>query len=324
MGATYAVAGLTIEARCEDPTVAAMVAGRLSALRSDPVDPAAPADITIEITGPGSPIPRLAVPTGPGRPMYDGPDQAIDYFEQDDQLFADFAGHVVLQCEPAAGRIRIAVASADPSDRVVAAHPLLTVALHETVKRFGRFPLHAAGLALGGRGVLVPGTSGAGKSTLTVTLVRAGFDFLSDDTVFLTPEGDGILVSGFPDEIDVADGTIAMFTELDHLARTPLALGREKHGFRVEEVFGVSPRVSCRPAVLVFPRVEEGPSPHLEALSPAEALIELMPNVLVTEPASTQAHMDMLGNLVRTVPGYRFRPGPDVDAAAECIATLVS
>lgn len=323
MVATYAVAGLTIEARCEDPTVAAMVEARLSALRSDPAHRTAPADITIEITGPGSGTPRLSAPSGSGRPMYDGPDQAIDYFEQDDQLFADFAGHVVLQCEPAAGRIRIAVASSDPSDRVVAAHPLLTVALHETVKRFGRFPLHAAGLALGGRGVLVPGTSGAGKSTLTVTLVRAGFDFLSDDTVFLTPE-DGILVSGFPDEIDVGAGTIDMFTELNHLARTPLALGREKHGFRVEEVFGVSPRPSCRPAVVVFPRVEEGPSPHLEALSPTEALIELMPNVLVTEPASTQAHMDMLGDLVRTVPGYRFRPGPNVDAAAECIATLVS
>jgi hypothetical protein len=324
VGATYAVAGLTIEAFCEDPTVAAMVEGRLSALRGDPLEPAAPADITIEITAPGSPSPPLRAPAGAGRPMYDGPDQAIDYFEQVDQLFADFAGHVVLQCEPAAGRIRIAVASSDPADRVVAAHPLLTVALHETVKRFGRFPLHAAGLALGDRGVLVPGKSGAGKSTLTVTLVRAGFDFLSDDTVFLTSDGDGVLVSGFPDEIDVGEGTIAMFPELDHLARVPLALGREKHGFRVEEVFGVEPRLSCRPDVLVFPRVEEGPSPHLEALSTAEALIELMPNVLVTEPKTTQAHMDMLGELVRSVPGYRFRPGPDVDAAAECIAALVS
>ena len=89
--------------------------------------------------------------------------------------------------------------------------------------------------------MLVPGTSGAGKSTLTVTLVRAGFDFLSDDTVFLTPDDDGIVVSGFPDEIDVTEGTIAMFPELHHLERVPLALGREKHGFRVDEVFGVAP-----------------------------------------------------------------------------------
>jgi len=69
---------------------------------------------------------------------------------------------------------------------VLATHPLLTIALVETMKRFGRFPLHAAGLARQGKGVLVPGASGSGKSTTSVALVRAGFDFLSDDTVFLT------------------------------------------------------------------------------------------------------------------------------------------
>ena len=74
----------------------------------------------------------------------------------------------------------------------------------------------------------------------------------------------------------------------------------------------------------IFPRVEEGPSPHLEPLSAAEALFELMPNVLVTEPSATQAHMNMLGDLVRTVPGYRFRPGRDPDAAAASVASLLS
>jgi hypothetical protein len=306
VGATYAVAGLAIEALCEDPTVAAMVEGRLAALSTDPTDPAGPADITIEISGPGPTTPSWPAPSGPGRPMYNGPDRTVDYFEQDDQLFADFVGHVVLQCEPAAGQIRIAVVGDDPDSRVVAAHPLLTVALHETVKRFGRYPLHAAGLALGGRGVLVPGTSGAGKSTLTVALVRAGFDFLSDDTVFLTRDEEGVVASGFPDEIDVTEGTVSMFAELRHLDGLPLAPGRDKHGFRVEEVFGVTPLSRCRP------------------LAPPEALVELMPNVLVTEPVATQAHMDMLGELVRTVPGYRFRPGRDPSAAAACIASLVS
>ena len=184
MGATHAVAGLSIEARCDDPAVAAMVEGRLAALRSDAEDEA---DITIDITGPHPGSSPPSPPPGSGRPMYDGPGQSIDYYEQTDELFADFVGHVVLQCEPAAGRIRIDVVSSHPADRVVAAHPLLTVALHETVKRFGRFPLHAAGLSLGGRGVLVPGTSGAESSTVTVSLVRAGFGFLSDDTVFLAP-----------------------------------------------------------------------------------------------------------------------------------------
>ena len=321
MGATYSVAGLAIEASCDDPTVTDMVEGRLAALR---VPPAGPADISIEISGPVPTAAALYSPAGAGRPVYNGPDRSIDYFERDDQLFADFPDRLVLQCEPALGRIRIALLSDDPAERVVAVHPLLTVALHETVKRFRRYPLHAAGLALGGQGVFIPGTSGAGKSTLTVTLVRAGFQFLSDDTVFLTRDDDAVVVSGFPDEIDVTEDTIAMFPELQYLVRVPLALGRDKHGFRVDEVFGVAPLEQCRPAALVFPRVEEGPSPHLERLSPSQALVELMPNVLVTEPAATQAHMDMLGEVARTVPAFSFRPGRDVDAAAAAIASLLS
>ena len=106
---------------------------------------------------------------------------------------------------------------------MLATHPLLTIALVETMKRFERFPLHAAGLALHGKGVLVPGASGSGKSTTSVTLVRAGFDFLSDDTVFLTSSADGIWVAGFPDEVDVTDSTVARIPELGHLAGASLA-----------------------------------------------------------------------------------------------------
>lgn len=230
---------------------------------------------------------------------------------------------MALRCEPAEGSIRIVVTGSDPADRVTAAHPLLTVALLETAKRFERYPLHAAGLSLDGRGILVPGSSGAGKSTLSVTLVRAGFEFLSDDTVFLTRRADGIRVSGFPDEIDVTGQTVSMFPELSHLSGAPLRPGREKYSFRVEDVFGVSPREDCRPVALVFPRVGAGPSPRLRSLAPSESLLELTPNLLLTEPAATQAHFDMVAELVRTVPGYTFRPGPALDAAAACIAELV-
>jgi hypothetical protein len=218
----------------------------------------------------------------------------------------------------------LAITGSDPGDPVLATHPLLTIALLETMKRFGRFPLHAAGLSLNGRGVLVAGASGAGKSTLSVTLLRAGFDFLSDDTVFVGSTADGLLVSGFPDEVDVTETTISMFPELRHLAGVPMRPGRDKHGFRVEDVFGVMPLTECRPAVLIAPRVEPGSGPELEALSPSEALFELMPNVLLTHPVPTQSHLDMLAELVRTVPCYSFRPGSDHGAAAECLAKLVA
>jgi len=49
-------------------------------------------------------------------------------------------------------------------------------------------PLHAACVGEGGRGLLLLGESGAGKSTVALQCLLRGFDFLSEDSVFVTPD----------------------------------------------------------------------------------------------------------------------------------------
>jgi hypothetical protein len=51
----------------------------------------------------------------------------------------------------------------------------------------GLVPLHAACVGLEGRGILLMGPSGAGKSTVALQCVLEGFDFLSEDSVFVAP-----------------------------------------------------------------------------------------------------------------------------------------
>jgi hypothetical protein len=51
----------------------------------------------------------------------------------------------------------------------------------------GLVPLHAACVGLGGRGILLMGSSGAGKSTVALQCLLEGFDFLSEDSVFVAP-----------------------------------------------------------------------------------------------------------------------------------------
>ncbi len=321
LAATYGLGGLGVEVRCDEPPVAELIASRLRGLNTDGDRPP---DVVVEVRGPGCDRSWPPEPEGAGRPIYDAPSTHIDYFDGSDQLFVDYDHRARLLCTPARGLIQLSITGSDPGDEVLATHPLLTIALVETMKRFERFPLHAAGLALNGKGVLIPGASGSGKSTTSVTLVRAGFDFLSDDTVFLIPSPDGIWVAGFPDEVDVTDNTVARVPELGHLAGAPLLPGREKHSFRVEEVFGVEPLAGCRPTVLITPQVVAGPRSEVEPLAPSEALIGLLPNVLLTDPVASQAHLDMLAALVESVPCMRFRVGSDLDAAVACVTDLVS
>ncbi|MGD0391559.1 MAG: hypothetical protein ABSC41_02840 [Acidimicrobiales bacterium] len=321
MTATYELGGLSVDVSCEEPSVAELVGSRFRSLRT--ADTRTP-DLVVEVRGPGSDRSWPPEPAGVGRPIYDAPSTQIDYFDASDQLFVDYEHRARLLCTPGQGLIQLSITGSEPGDEVLATHPLLTIALVETMKRFQRFPLHAAGLALHGKGVLVPGASGSGKSTTSVTLVRAGFDFLSDDTVFLTSSPDGIWVAGFPDEVDVTDNTVARIPELGHLAGASLVPGREKHSFRVEDVFGITPLTGCRPAVLIAPQVVAGPRSEVEPLAPSEALIGLLPNVLLTDPVASQAHLDMLAALVESVPCMTFRVGSDLDAAVACVTDLVS
>jgi hypothetical protein len=52
----------------------------------------------------------------------------------------------------------------------------------------GLVPLHAACVGLDGRGILLMGPSGAGKSTVALQCLLDGFDFLSEDSVFVAPK----------------------------------------------------------------------------------------------------------------------------------------
>lgn len=58
----------------------------------------------------------------------------------------------------------------------------------------GLVPVHAACVGRDGRGLLLLGESGTGKSTLALHSLLQGLDFLSEDAVFIQP--DGMLATG--------------------------------------------------------------------------------------------------------------------------------
>ena len=79
----------------------------------------------------------------------------------------------------------------------------------------------------------------------------------------------------------------------------------------------------CAPAVLVFPRVAGLPASELTPLSPGEALLELAPNVLLTEARSSQGHLDTLAELVERSACYRLETGTDLESAVELLGGLL-
>lgn len=62
-------------------------------------------------------------------------------------------------------------------------------------------PLHAACVGRDGEGVLLMGGSGSGKSTLSLLCLLAGFEFLSEDSVFVDPRS--LLATGVANFVHV-------------------------------------------------------------------------------------------------------------------------
>jgi hypothetical protein len=310
---SYAFHGLTLGVSGEgwDGVLDAFHA-RLASLPAGDRSP----DLRFEIGADGIDRPEGA------RTVYDPPVGEVVYHDGDDLLYLEHGPRLRALADPGSGRVRFAVGELEPEDLWVLSHPLLSVPMMELLKRRGLFGVHAAGAALGGRALVLAGTSGSGKSTLSLALARAGLDFLGDDTLFLarraTPAGT-LRVLAFPDEIDLTDETAGFFPDVA-TRRTP---GWRKRQLRAEEAFGARIAWECEPAALVFPRVSGRPRSELRPIDPGEALLELAPNVLLTQPAASQAHLDALAELARASRCFRLETGTDLDEAAALLRGLL-
>ena len=87
-------------------------------------------------------------------------------------------------------------------------------------------PVHAACVALSGRGVLLCGDSGTGKSTLAYACARSGWTYVSDDGSYIVNGGEHRLVTGNCHQIRFRPSAANIFPELQDLEVTPRAAGK--------------------------------------------------------------------------------------------------
>lgn len=189
----------------------------------------------------------------------------------------DARNHVAVA--PRARRARV-VASADMLARPYhLRYELLEFAVFLLAARCqGLVPLHGACIGRDGRGLLVLGESGAGKSTLALNSLLQGLEFLSEDAVFVRPEG--MLATGVANFLHVrTDGLdgIADIAARRWIAGSPVI--RRRSGvakFEADLRHAPAPaRLAPQPmrlvgAVILSRRTSAGPEASLVPATPAE------------------------------------------------------
>ena len=310
----YNFHGVRLSVRANNEELAGALRARLEPFSAPPAEP--------ELTFTFSCVTeqhRVQKPPGPSRPVYDAPEGEVLYFEsvEGGALFVDVCGRVRVLSEPLGGHTEVSYVRAQRDNLWLLSRPMFTLPLIETLKRRGLYNLHAAGLCKNGRALLLPGSSGSGKSTLTLALLRAGWGFMSDDMVFLRDEG--LRVLAFPDEIDFTGETARLLSFSPQLKLS----GGEKYQLTAEAL-GANVVREGEPAALVFPRVARTDESTLHPMTRDEALLELLPNVLLTEARSSQAHVDALGALVAACPAYRLETGRDFERLSAMLEELLT
>jgi hypothetical protein len=263
-----------------------------------------------------------APPRARSRPVYETPYGPLRYFPAEDALCGELGG-VRLRCDPTIGLAAMQCQAFEDRALYLATHPLTTVCLMELLERRGLYSLHAACLANdAGSGVLLAGQSGAGKSTLALALARAGFAFLGDDVVFLRREADQIRALGFADAIGLTSPAG------EESGGQPDANGGPDAGFpkRLERIERLWPGLvleTVLPSVILFPRVVADAPSRISPLESSEALLRIVPDVLLTQPRSTQGHLAAFAALLDQVRCYEYVSGHDLERSAELVRSVL-
>ena len=177
------------------------------------------------------------------------------------------------------------------------------------LKQRGLFFLHAGCVAEGAAGILLIGRSRAGKSTLTLSAVRAGFHYLSDEQPLLSAQNGSVEALAFPRRIRLDPTTARLFPELRRISRS---LKADRLIFPMEKIWPNSLALSCRPKVLIFPTFQSRGPRRLSPIPSSAALEQLLEDdhLLCYRDAPrrrfSHRHLELLKRLARQAPAYRL------------------
>lgn len=204
--------------------------------------------------------------------------------------------------------------------------------LNNVLLRLGLVNVHGAAVARDGKALLMIGPSGSGKSTTSCVLARSGFDFLSDNDIYLRLSGDHVDALSITNELYLVENTADRVDGMDFVRDLPVHM-RGTTAKRVLDMGdGFADRCisRARAAVLVFPRVGDSLDTELHRLDSFSCLDRLMQLVPARGlPAAIKDHraqtilFETLAALAVSVDAYEANLGSSSAGIVEALGSLV-
>lgn len=189
----------------------------------------------------------FALDSGPVRlPLWDAPST--------DRIIFDQAHTTFYVMDPRNASVDVLTPVGNLAARLSLMRVIREFAMNDAIGR-GRLILHASGLVVGGKGIMMAGPKGAGKTTLMIHLLRhPGAEYVSNDRIVITYDDRGLRFRGMPTIVTIRFPTLEMFPVVrDRLLSSPyrdrLTLGEAKTARKPFRAMA-DPQVSLSPAQL--------------------------------------------------------------------------
>jgi hypothetical protein len=204
-------------------------------------------------------------------------------------------------------------------------YELIEFAVFSLAQRVQRLvSLHAACVGLGGRGVLMMGPSGAGKSTVALLCLLQGFDFLSEDAVFVAP--DSLLATGIANFLHIPAKSLGWIERENAAAIRHSPVIRRRSGVKKFELDlrRGGYRLAAYPlkigAVVFLSSKSAGTAPLLRPLSKSKLLAKLAE---AQAYAANQPEWPILKRRVSRLDAFELRRGAHPIEAVEALRELL-
>lgn len=216
--------------------------------------------------------------------------------------------------QPQAGIGQVTLYGRGKESHRVSKHNLFLVGLFHLLPYQNLYHLHAAGLVRGETGYLFIGESGSGKSSLSLSLVRQGWRYLSDDVLLFRPSMNGVEALSFRKRFFLDPALSRHYHEISaHLEETSYG-GDTKQLFDVESVYPDQFSPNCFPRVLIFTRIVPHAESALVPIDRASVLVRLMQQsaTLFFNRQVVKAHAEALKRLLYQTTHYQLFAGVDL------------
>ena len=300
---SYTIEGLKVRIRC-DTEIYSTISGYLSSLckgKNRLKKP--PLEVAITVTDRPPKLPPNSVKTIK-RPSIE------TYLNGNDIYFTSKDGSIIY-LDPINRKSKIFFTQ-KILNKTVILFSLLGGTIVETLKYDGLHFLHAAALSNNELKLLISGDGGCGKTTTTLSLVRAGFKYLSDDSIFVEEQNGEIQVSPFYSHFHIDKNLSDRFPEFTAGNRISIPKGT-KIGINASETFPGSFIPCLSPNVIIFPKITPAPKSFVRPIGKIEVFNRLLTQiVLAPDDEISKKQIELLRKLVNQTLGFELLCGKDV------------